>query len=251
MRLLLFLFPIILLGQLSNSAVQVTTTDPSACGNKLIFNRTSRTLWGCNAGVPVKLGLDSVIQVTSDPGVLGDPCSNPQPVQLNTSNKSLWICTNLGWYRNLNLFPITTAQLNLADRPDHSFRSSIGQPAYAASTDGTGFPASGSGSCAMWNYNGVLIAGNIAEGECLFFINKTVALGSGYAIHSGSGILESNHFKAAIPVSSLSACDSSKDGQTDYVSDALLPTYLGAVSSGGSVRAPVFCDGNASLWKTY
>lgn len=50
-------------------------------------------------------------------------------------------------------------------------------------------------------------------------------------------------------VSTLPACSSSNKGAKANVSDAVSPTYLGALTGGGSVFTPVVCNGSA--WVSY
>lgn len=46
-------------------------------------------------------------------------------------------------------------------------------------------------------------------------------------------------------VATLPTCNSSFEGQLEGVSDAVSPAYLAAVSGGGSVHTPVYCNGTA------
>ena len=50
-------------------------------------------------------------------------------------------------------------------------------------------------------------------------------------------------------VATLQACTAGGTGNMAYVTDALAPTYLTAVTGGGAVVAPVFCNGTA--WVTH
>jgi len=52
-----------------------------------------------------------------------------------------------------------------------------------------------------------------------------------------------------VNVSNLPACNSGSAGWYASVSDATAPTYLGVVVGGGSVKAPVFCNG--ANWVTH
>ena len=46
-------------------------------------------------------------------------------------------------------------------------------------------------------------------------------------------------------VASLPTCNTSAAGQQAYVTNALSPTFLATVASGGAVVVPVFCNGSA------
>ena len=62
-----------------------------------------------------------------------------------------------------------------------------------------------------------------------------------------SGLITANG-GVILPVSTvaaLPACNSSSAGEMRSVSDATAPTYNGALSGGGTVKVPVFCNGTA------
>ena len=46
-------------------------------------------------------------------------------------------------------------------------------------------------------------------------------------------------------VATLPTCNSGLEGQMEGVSDASSPTYLAAVSGGGSAHVPVYCNGTS------
>ncbi len=46
-------------------------------------------------------------------------------------------------------------------------------------------------------------------------------------------------------VATLPTCNVGAEGSIAYVTDAITPTYNGALTGGGAVRVPVFCDGSA------
>jgi hypothetical protein len=46
-------------------------------------------------------------------------------------------------------------------------------------------------------------------------------------------------------VATLPTCDAGAEGSLAYVTDATAPTYNGALTGGGSVKVPVFCNGAA------
>jgi hypothetical protein len=53
----------------------------------------------------------------------------------------------------------------------------------------------------------------------------------------------------AFTVSGLPTCGSSQKGELAYVTDATAPTYRGALTGGGAVATPVFCNGSA--WESH
>jgi hypothetical protein len=50
---------------------------------------------------------------------------------------------------------------------------------------------------------------------------------------------------AAYTVATLPTCDANSRGYVAYVTDALAPTFLVAITGGGAVVVPVFCDGTS------
>jgi hypothetical protein len=44
-------------------------------------------------------------------------------------------------------------------------------------------------------------------------------------------------------------CNAGAEGSMAYVTDATAPTYNGALTGGGAVKVPVFCDG--SVWTSH
>jgi hypothetical protein len=67
---------------------------------------------------------------------------------------------------------------------------------------------------------------------------------------SASGVIIPGVIKTTpVNVSNLPACNSGSAGWYASVSDATAPTYLGVVVGGGSVKAPVFCNG--ANWVTH
>jgi hypothetical protein len=70
---------------------------------------------------------------------------------------------------------------------------------------------------------------------------------SAVAVHHFARALLSVGYSAA--GTALPSCNSGLEGTEAYVTDATSPTYLGTYTSGGSVVAPVFCNGAA--WVTH
>jgi hypothetical protein len=65
---------------------------------------------------------------------------------------------------------------------------------------------------------------------------------------ASTGVVQKNiTFSAA--GTALPTCNTAAKGSEAVVSDATSPTYLGAYASGGSVFAPVLCNGSG--WITY
>lgn len=64
---------------------------------------------------------------------------------------------------------------------------------------------------------------------------------------TGAGLLPTTIYSAA--GTALPSCVSGLKGMTAWVSDATSPTYRGTYTSGGSVFAPVMCNG--STWETH
>jgi len=50
-----------------------------------------------------------------------------------------------------------------------------------------------------------------------------------------------------VTVSALPACNAASKGALRTVSDATAPTYNGALTGGGAVSVPVYCNGTAWL----
>jgi hypothetical protein len=65
------------------------------------------------------------------------------------------------------------------------------------------------------------------------------------------GAIDANgrHRGVGVAVGSLGACTSADAYTPAYVNDAVSPNYLGALTGGGSVSTPVFCNGTA--WVAY
>jgi len=52
------------------------------------------------------------------------------------------------------------------------------------------------------------------------------------------------YYSTVFTVSTLPTCNSAAMGKKTYVSDATSPTYLGALSGGGSTWSPAICNGS-------
>lgn len=62
---------------------------------------------------------------------------------------------------------------------------------------------------------------------------------------SGNTTVATIKMSASYTVSTLPACTSTNAGQKTAVTDATSPTYLGALTGGGTTYAPVLCNGSA------
>jgi hypothetical protein len=88
--------------------------------------------------------------------------------------------------------------------------------------------------------NPVLTSGTFGLG---FRLNETWATSNTLRLNpSGGAVIIGG---AGSTVASLFACGASTKGARTYVTDATAPTYLGALTGGGTVVAPVFCNGTA------
>jgi hypothetical protein len=73
---------------------------------------------------------------------------------------------------------------------------------------------------------------------------------TGYAI-SGVNVIDASRLVKLAPytVTSLPTCNTANQDKLAVVTDATTPTYRGALTGGGSVRTPVYCNGSA--WEAH
>jgi hypothetical protein len=77
--------------------------------------------------------------------------------------------------------------------------------------------------------------------------DQTLGTATNYAIYTNKGLVHFGDVAQLAPftVSTLPTCGASNNGGMAYVTDAASPTYNGALTGGGAVSVPVFCNGSA------
>jgi hypothetical protein len=76
--------------------------------------------------------------------------------------------------------------------------------------------------------------------------NNTINIPSVGGSHAGTVMV---YVQTPTIVSSLPTCNSGTQDQWSVVTDATSPTYNGALTGGGAVRVPVYCNGTA--WSSH
>jgi hypothetical protein len=159
--------------------------------------------------------------------------------------------------------PIPNADLTLTNSTQNSTPNSQ----FVALTDGSG--DGGAGLCVVFGStqrgffrvnNGLLVAANpsnpnnAGQAVCLMGTGSTFAIAPGQTLvtEDGSpaqGLIRGNLFRDYFTVASLPICNTAAIDTHAAVRDALSPSYLGALTGGGTVYTPVVCNGTA--WVAY